>query len=608
MRKRIKDEITTINRATGKIGTYEKDTLTRYEFYHPEDRTFAALGGLRFTRSYRIYEDGREVYLVDKLDAQAYWSFGKLCAHCDKHNAIVINKESAQHHWKYAKSYKDLKMALGIKSGDTFSKVMQQFKKYDVIAKITVNGRTAYYINPLYYSNNPDYFINLDIIRAFKDSIKAQIGDQDRIRDIEKLLAEKDTPTPAADKKPVFDITAVDLSALPPLPENDLATPAPIIEEAVQEEDSEQLAMDEIFSQYVLDGQDFQIWHEEKWVDKNGKKGSGYFLGPVPENEFFTPNIMKLENARGKGRTKDNAVAIRNIFIDIDAGKTADKKYLSDEEVARRKVAMNAFIHNYLPCCTAIVETRNGYHCYWSIDSQDREAVKRGKNLQRKMVELVNIADQAAKDVSRLLRVPGSIHHKEGLAPYNVEIVEATPVSYTMEDLEAILDNTAEKIGIGCAEYRIKCPDYEALANAFKLINSKETAAPARPVARKKVIPLPKVKAINGTVAYSEAVNYIKANIDMRDFLEDAGFSCSGSKFCCVLPGHDDETGDASIYSANDKGQAYDVYVCHCPGTERGLDIIGLYRMMYGASFGEALSKLAAYLGVRIVADGKKVA
>ncbi|WP_027397942.1 hypothetical protein [Anaerovibrio lipolyticus] len=542
-----------------KFGHREFINVNGYELHDEEHKTYAALYGLRFYRTVQLIKDGREFHLVDILDdASSYFAFGKLCKNLNLANQVVIDTSISRGHWKLAKTLEDLATVCGV-SVDTIKKIMKKWKKANAVAKVNINGSISYAVNPLYYSVSKGYQLSLPMINAFYASIREQIKSPETLEELDYLLSEYNSPVNAR-KEVSSDAEAQEILM------------ADIAEEA------RMMRHDDIFTEYVLDGKVPLIWHEEKW-NKDGKECSGYFVGKAAENEFFTPNSIQLEDERGKGRKASNVTAVRNLYIDIDAGKDAEGNYLSLTEVAERKAAMKKVMAT-LPAPTATAETRNGFHLYWSISKEDQTDIERGKALLKKLVRTVSIADKAASDISRLLRLPGSIHHKNGLEPFQVNIMEANAVRYSFDDIEAYLDNNIASIEAACQLYTEKYPE------ALQKISLKE---------KSKVIQFPKTPLYNELRGSDNDVEKCHS-ISMRNFLADMGYDAWGTKFKCVLPLHGDENGDANIYDKDGAGQAYDVYVCHCSEcSEKGLDIIGLVRAMYSCSFKEAVSFLLDY-------------
>ncbi len=543
------------------FGSRRYTDTTDVSLYNPDNNTFAAFYGARFYKTMRLSDEGgHEISLLSVLgyDKDAHFCASILMEHLNSANQIVINKGVSRTHWKLATQKKDLRSICSIASNKVWSRVIKLLEEKKVIAKATVKDQKAWLFNPLFkvQSSSPD--MQLSLINAFWPSIKEQLTSKAIIGELEYLLSEWNCPSNA----------------------NREASPEEA--EAIMNDDYfEEIKAqrhDDIFTEYILDGEDPVIWHEDKW-NKDGKACSGYFVGKADENEFFTPNSIQLEDERGKGRKASNVTAVRNLYIDIDAGKDAEGNYLSLTEVAERKAAMKKVMAT-LPAPTATVETRNGFHLYWSISKEDQTDIERGKALLKKLVRTVSIADKAASDISRLLRLPGSIHHKNGLEPFQVNIMEANAVRYSFDEIEAYLDNNIASIEAACQLYTEEYPE------ALQKTSLKE---------KSKVIQFPKSPLYNELRGSDNDVEKCHS-ISMRNFLADMGYDAWGTKFKCVLPLHDDETGDAVIYDKDGAGQAYDVYVCHCSEcSEKGLDIIGLVRAMYSCSFKEAVSFLLDY-------------
>ena len=98
-------------------------------------------------------------------------------------------------------------------------------------------------------------------------------------------------------------------------------------------------------------------------------------------------------------------------FVDMDAGKI-DGKYLSLEQVRLAKIVMLEEIRRSLPP-SYILETRNGYHCYWFINKTISDKVK-WDTLQRKLCHSFTYGDPLILKDDQLMRVPGTIAYKNG--------------------------------------------------------------------------------------------------------------------------------------------------------------------------------------------------
>lgn len=145
-------------------------------------------------------------------------------------------------------------------------------------------------------------------------------------------------------------------------------------------------------------------WRGElETVDVEMAKDAGYGV-------YFCPNEMgQGRNAAGHRRFRENVERRTCLFVDLDDGT-------KDEQLARLK--------SYRPFPSAVVESGRGYHAYWFL------AEDPGPELwDLKEARLIRDlgGDPAAKDPSRLLRVPGSWHSKDGSDPFKVRIRRLQP-------------------------------------------------------------------------------------------------------------------------------------------------------------------------------------
>lgn len=120
-------------------------------------------------------------------------------------------------------------------------------------------------------------------------------------------------------------------------------------------------------------------------------------------------------NARGWGvfatvqkfrgaRRKENLERIRAWAVDLDGGDKAEQ---------RRRLAAAKLTPS------SVVETKNGYHAYWYAEDAKPE------HYRLVLDRLVSFfgADKNARDLARVLRVPGFLHQKDPTDPFLVRHV-----------------------------------------------------------------------------------------------------------------------------------------------------------------------------------------
>jgi len=142
------------------------------------------------------------------------------------------------------------------------------------------------------------------------------------------------------------------------------------------------------------------------------------------------PGIKKFTGlSRGK---IDNVAAINCLFAEFD---------MKDGWVIEK-------INDLTPSPSVIISSGGGWHLYWllsdttAITDQNREQIRK---IQDRWVRFMG-GDPGAKDLARVLRVPGSTNHKYN-PPRPVELIAQNALFYDLADLEMILpvDQTTTK-------------------------------------------------------------------------------------------------------------------------------------------------------------------
>lgn len=138
-------------------------------------------------------------------------------------------------------------------------------------------------------------------------------------------------------------------------------------------------------------------------------------------------DYMNLE--RGIGRTYSNLKEVRAFTADMDCPKGDDiTEY-------KRDTLQKMFAGDY-PEPSAVVDTKNGYHAWWFLDEPEK-VIPENMNILRAIQEEVVTkigGDPAAKDLTRVLRYPGSIHWKS--EPYPITMVHCIGTTYTLMEMQ----------------------------------------------------------------------------------------------------------------------------------------------------------------------------
>lgn len=154
---------------------------------------------------------------------------------------------------------------------------------------------------------------------------------------------------------------------------------------------------------------------------------------------FFTVNGFS-----GGKRVSENLTNINGFFADIDY---PDKLNKTPEKIREYKQdLLMEMMDDALPIPTYVIETKNGFHVYWLLEkpvflnelNPDQQNELR---LQYRAIEEAILfrfdGDPGAKDVARVLRVPGTLHQKDPNDPFEVKISHASPDEcvYTWDEI-----------------------------------------------------------------------------------------------------------------------------------------------------------------------------
>jgi hypothetical protein len=159
-------------------------------------------------------------------------------------------------------------------------------------------------------------------------------------------------------------------------------------------------------------------------------------------------------------------------FCDIDAGRDNEGKYFKPSVVLQHKKRFLEKINNFPVKPSWVIDTRNGYQCYWIFDDQSRQLVGKNKTywngLQKKLVNYFG-GDPRAIKPNQIYRVPYTWWRKgwEGKAPYFTSILPgSTGKPINVADLQSALTGQTTNIVIDPA----KCSDewYKGYAKAYK--------------------------------------------------------------------------------------------------------------------------------------------
>ncbi|HSH81928.1 MAG TPA: DNA-primase RepB domain-containing protein [Herpetosiphonaceae bacterium] len=198
--------------------------------------------------------------------------------------------------------------------------------------------------------------------------------------------------------------------------------------------------------------------HAYWWTVAGHKKTSIWWQpgrpAPMPNSQhnlYFGVHpcaVIPVTNARGEPapaaavRSQAATIAAINcLFAEFDA-----------KHFAGGKAEALAHIEQLAPAPSVIVDSGGGYHCYWLLDepfilATDADRA-RAARAQKDLVKFVR-SDEGAKDLARVLRVPGTRNFKPEYGPDFplVRFVRADFAQlYTLPQLEACLPATQQPL------------------------------------------------------------------------------------------------------------------------------------------------------------------
>lgn len=152
--------------------------------------------------------------------------------------------------------------------------------------------------------------------------------------------------------------------------------------------------------------------------DPNPNEKPGAF--EIKKSELGYWNSLKwglfwvINDFKGERRVKAGLSKINAVYADLDANSKSEQ--------------MNLIKKGLTP--TYVVETKRGFQCYWKVEDMTTD------NWAKVMNRLIDFyqADANAKDVLRLLRVPGYKHWKDPNNPFLVKERFKTNYSYKTKD------------------------------------------------------------------------------------------------------------------------------------------------------------------------------
>jgi len=152
------------------------------------------------------------------------------------------------------------------------------------------------------------------------------------------------------------------------------------------------------------------------------------------------------------GGRKQYAISrIRACFVDMDAGRDDKGSYFKPSIVMQKKKEFLKKINSFPVVPSWVVDTRNGYQCYWILDHNANSPHKTYWNgIQKKLVNYFE-GDARAIKINQIYRIPYTWWRKgwEGKQPYFTSILSgSTGNPVNIEQLKEALDGVSAVVNI----------------------------------------------------------------------------------------------------------------------------------------------------------------
>ena len=174
---------------------------------------------------------------------------------------------------------------------------------------------------------------------------------------------------------------------------------------------------------------------------------------------YYATATFKEAGSQFSGRKAENALALRALRLDADVDwrfvvglseKRDPKKYTTKQDAL---AAIHEFsVKTGLPM-PLIVDSGNGYHCYWPLSS-DTDCNKTLKNTLESLKKLHQTRgflfdDTVTTDFARILRLPGTWNGKNlSIGPQQVHVIQWGDTPHALDELNDIIQTAlAENVG-----------------------------------------------------------------------------------------------------------------------------------------------------------------
>jgi hypothetical protein len=148
--------------------------------------------------------------------------------------------------------------------------------------------------------------------------------------------------------------------------------------------------------------------------------------------------------------TVDEVKSFKSCFVDLDAGRDSNGKYYGAKIVLAKKRQFLNNIKQFKLIPSWIVETRNGYQCYWLLSDRRISRIT-WQGIQKKLANYFG-GDAKALKPNQLFRVPYTMWNKpwEGKVPFLTDLLSypGEGTYYTSSQLQESLNGVSAVVKV----------------------------------------------------------------------------------------------------------------------------------------------------------------
>lgn len=277
-----------------------------------------------------------------------------------------------------------------------------------------------------------------------------------------------------------------------------------------------------------------------------------------------TDTLLKYRNSEGddicfivnSGGTCDHQITrINAVFVDWDCGKDQDGKYFDEDAATAKKAEFQKLLGPFRPIPSAVVETRNGFHVYWFLESG--VACDQFREAQKRLAHKFN-GDPRVSNPARVMRLPGFdwVKPQSGLPRFLVKVISGNGDRYTLQAVLATVEVVPDRFCSGSCLSSTQNPSPNSTVVDGRICAHNSTG----------VLNTPDIVGSYPATPIAEDITSLKKNIDLAQWLTDQ-VKRTVTTGTTVCPFHNDTNPSAGVFRGKDRTWLFRCHSCGITGS-----------------------------------------